>query len=311
MVRAFILGAGATRADYPNAPLDADFFQKLRSFRGDLEGALEEELSELRPDYREGGLEKILMEIETFSDSRQRYLRENIYKGMYSLIAQNTDSDSGFDNTFNNQKKTTSHKILVSKCSDSDFFITLNYDLSLDMAVWEDRASYTARHSYIDYGFLGIQNVGKLLVTEERRKSVYHLHGSLNWSIREDNEIVVHPKAMPPLQSSSQLNPFIVPPGPKEYPPLIEHIWDTAKQRLKKADELIVVGCSLNPADEKLLELIKEWRTKHPKAKTRVIHLDPSLEERYRGTLGRETVFFDKGFGLDAIDFIFDNQNEG
>lgn len=29
MVRAFLIGAGATKAQYPDAPLSADFFEKL------------------------------------------------------------------------------------------------------------------------------------------------------------------------------------------------------------------------------------------------------------------------------------------
>lgn len=310
MTKAFILGAGATRAVYPNCPLDNDFFDKLRSFCPDLEGRLSEELSKIMPEFRKAGLEKVLMTIESESSpTTKMHLREDIYKGIYRLIAEHTDSNIGFDQTFNNPKPTTYHKTLVSKCNDNDFFITLNYDLTLDMAVWADRADYNNKWSIIDYGFSEGDKLGSNLfvVNMDHKKSVYHLHGSLNWGIKKDGEMKAYRSAIPPLRSSSQLNPFIVLPGPKEYPTPIENIWNAAKRRLEGADELIVIGCSLNPGDRKLLELIGEWLIGHFGAKKKVVYLKQNKGDKwyYNEMLGEDTLFFDKGFNLEAIEFIF------
>jgi len=324
MTRAFIFGAGATRAEEASCPLDTDFFKMLARYHKFLANKLFEELSEDMPEFSKAetleiSLEDVLTRIESFSSARCKHLQELIYKGIYLLLAGSTKSNEGFELTFRNLSPTTYHKTLVSECNTNDFFITLNYDLTLDMAVWEDRADYNNRASFVDYGFLEQQQIkedfGELFVTGKQEKSIYHLHGSLNWGRRKNDKITVYPRAMPPLRSGSHLNPFIIPPGRKEYPQPIKDIWNTAEERLKEADELIIVGCSLNRADEELLKLVKGWVEQHPDGVKKVISKTPRetgvngtgkmLDDYYRDLLGEDTLIFEEGFGLDAIEFIF------
>ncbi|MFH1836108.1 MAG: hypothetical protein ABH851_07970, partial [Methanobacteriota archaeon] len=55
MVKAFILGAGATRADFGNAPLDSDFFTIMKARRPELDGKMKEVIHH----YVENGLEDV------------------------------------------------------------------------------------------------------------------------------------------------------------------------------------------------------------------------------------------------------------
>lgn len=338
MVKAFILGAGATCADFPNAPLDSNFFKLMNSRRPELDS----KFGKIIPKYIEKGWEEVFNSLLTLGHAKERYVRSAIYKAIYTLIAEETGSNMGVEilSKQSHLYKPTLHHTLVNMCNDSDFFITLNYDLVLDMAVWENNLYLNRKATKVDYGIElspnAREHMAKTRVSVESpdymattivkeydrivvytscdKKSIYHLHGSLNWAIGP-NRIIVYDHALTPFYTSAGISPLIIPPGLKEYPPLIKDIWNTAKERLQKADELIIIGCSLNPDDTELLNLITNWVEKHPDGVKKVVSKDPKtisvpqkemmLDDYYRSFLGKDTQIYENGFDLDSIDWIF------
>ena len=72
-------------------------------------------------------------------------------------------------------------------------------------------------------------------------------------------KIFLHGGAIPPRYMRTGSNLCIVPPGKKQLYPILKHVWEKATSRLMQADELIIIGCSLNPSDANLMDLIKAF----------------------------------------------------
>lgn len=342
MVRAFLLGAGATLADCPQAFVDNDFFLKLAKERQDLYRELDQNLPEKTKNSKElyrCGLEEILEGIDDLPGPMVGHFKKTVYKGIYHLLAGSTQSDLGFHRTFTNLEKPRLHESLVENSSKDDFFITLNYDLVLDMAVWERRASVPRRSSQIDYGFsspIGTFDIeapekvkGDLVITDDRIRSVYHVHGALNWLPVDNEHIHVYQNALNPMITHLGLSPLIIPPGRvKEYPRVIKSVWERVRERLNGANELVIIGCSLNEHDKNLCDMIKSWREKSIEAKVKVIsYVEPTtaspsksssrvttkVDERekrrmhYTHILGDKNIDFRMdGFTTDTLPWIFD-----
>ena len=79
------------------------------------------------------------------------------------------------------------------------------------------------------------------------------------------------------------------------------------------ADELIIIGCSLNPDDEKLIEMISKFvKLKSPKKVKIISSSDNKSENNYYNLIGEGFKLHNHGFKLintygydGAIDFIF------
>ena len=148
---------------------------------------------------------------------------------------------------------------------------------------------------------------------------MYHLHGSLNWKILEGTDkINVELGAIRPTFNRSGTNICLVPPGIKELPIVLKHIWGVAKHRLLHSDELVIIGCSLNPLDTELIDLIKEFINKKSPSNKKVIKvIDKSSNSgsanNYQKLMGDRFAFYPHGFNINgpdaktkgALEFIF------
>ncbi len=325
MSKAFLIGAGATRAEYPQAPLSNDFLGKLKAHENPLARNLFAKLKEATQTYlkkplEESNIEDVMQLSSKFYPEIKRSFLGNLYSAIYVLLADSTQSNKSQVQKYVSgetpRPDTMLKTLLTGVDSMNDFFMTLNYDLCLDSEVLA-----LNRRSGIDYGidqkFIGERSpYGNVCFNQlnVRRYSVYHLHGSLNLGFRNDGKIDIHVGAILPQYLGEKSTVCIVPPGEKYLNPVLKSIWHTVEERLLKADELIIIGCSLNPDDKELLNLIKKGPDK-----IKVIDWDESLvktrasvENALNTDLGKRYMAYHYGFrlhppsgGQRAFDFIF------
>lgn len=320
MTRAFLLGAGVTRAAYDKAPLANDFLVILKQRKSTLYGEIEDAVSPYlvanRRLYKEN-IETIMGMSYQFSPSAQISFLSSVHSAIYELLAEITESTETDIKPYLAGRKTLRQRLLKTmlndkRLSENDFFMTLNYDLYLDREVM-----FAMNQKKINYGikgdFLQLNSVS-LPLMEEPIFSVYHLHGSLNWEMVGDR-IKPYLGAILPRDPRSGSTVCIVPPGKKELNPVLKSIWEVAEERLINADELIIIGCSLNPDDKELIELLKKGPDK-----IKIISLDNQVsqsyihreEKAYHSDLGKRYKAYPYGFNLHApgggqgaIEFIF------
>ncbi len=317
MTKAFLIGAGATRAEYPDAPLTSDFFKLLEIHDHRLYRAIEQIiLPHLNLDaLRDSNIEDVMKLAEEFSPSvKNSFLRE-VYLAIYELLAENTGStEASVLSALNKTSRlpgTLFHTLVNDhRLNEQDFFMTLNYDLYLDKEILRMQGT-------IDYGITGdIEHGSRLnLDYHHKRYSVYHLHGALNWQRISDNHIAISIGAITPSYVRTGPNLYLVPPGKKEMFPILKRIWNTAEERIPNIDELIIIGSSLNPQDQELIRLIKYFIKCKGIEKIKIIDYfthDPNLSDKYTTTLGRGYKLYPYGFYLNnprgypgAIEFIF------
>lgn len=317
MVRAFLFGAGATKAQYKNSPLNNDFFKILWTVDKRLCKQINKDIK-LEYGLDESNLEDIINYSESLPQSNQKALFYNIYLAIHKLLVKETKSnESDIINAINVGGELTTFKNLLidSRISPKDFFMTLNYDLYLDREILSNFGT-------ISYGnFKGelksTMPGNNIRLSGKPYFSLYHLHGSLNWEILPGRRnITYHLGAISPRWSTTGSFILIVPPGKKEIPQQLKRIWQEANRRLKKASELIIVGCSLNLLDIDLIKLIKSFVIKKGSENVKIIHLRSEnskiSENNYRNIFGKEFKLYPYGFtnnpegsNIGALEFIF------
>lgn len=319
MTRAFLIGAGATRAQYDKAPLSSDFFEKLSENDSDFFNSIKTNIYQfIREDLRKLNIEDVLIKAEGFPQSIENNLYYHIFTAIYKLLAEPTKSDMQYMENYISGNTTDSPTIwgdilMDNRLSEDDFFLSLNYDLFLDREI-------IAKNKHIDYG-LGEYSLSfrdeKIRVYNSQIFSVYHLHGALNWEIK-GKKIQVRKGAINPSFVRSGPNICIVPPGRKDIHPLLKDVWDISEKRLKNADEIIIIGCSLNIEDKQLLELIRS-NIKNKKikiiSKSEVGGMNPeNINFNYKKILDVDFQLHPYGFKLTgperepnngAVEFIF------
>jgi hypothetical protein len=178
-----------------------------------------------------------------------------------------------------------------------DFFMTLNYDLYLDREVIGTTGG-------IDYGLpvtVAAQRRGVPQIDKERY-SIYHLHGSLNW-VRNAGKLDIYLGAQLPIVMVDGCNLCLEPPGRKKLNATLAAVWGRAKERLHEADELIIIGCSLNPRDEDLILLVEEYRTAGRGQKIKAIYKG-DVDDPHFGRILKENRY-NRGFDIESFEFIF------
>ena len=316
MTRAFLIGAGATRAQYPQAPLNSDFFAKLNAMHPDLYKSIDDNLPThiKKKPLLEMNIEQIMnLPYDLGKSIRNSFVRA-VYLSIYELLAEMTNSRKidinhairgeliRFPTLFN-------HLINDSRLNDEDFFMTLNYDLYLDREVVHHQKS-------IDYGVPADEHSGVgMPLQSENTLSVYHLHGALNWTFVGNNkeDIAIEKGAVTPSWRKGNSNLCLVPPGEKNLYPILKQVWKVAEERLMKSDELIIIGCSLNPDDKELIDMISKFVNLRGSNKVKVITLnDSQLTSNYYKTIGQDLKLHIHGFKLvsptgykGSLDFIF------
>ena len=251
---------------------------------------------------------------EETGKSQKETLTMSIYNGIFNLLGKLTDNFStNIDYYLTNGapgKPPTLFKSLLKFSEEKDFFMTLNYDLVLD---WEIISTF----GFIDYGINEIfTRKNYPYKSKNHHYSVYHLHGCLGWEREIASKfLTIKMNPVSPTHRIDGCNLMLIPPGKKDFPPVIKNIWRTTEGRLANAKELIIIGCSLNPKDERLIELIKQFIAENNKDQVKVIyHKLPSddkiekptpEEKNYIELLGSGFNKYDKGFDLQAINFIY------
>ena len=319
MTKAFLIGAGATRAQYSEAPLSADFFEKLREGNRPLFNHINQTLEDHIPNSLiESNVEDIMILSYNFPQSIKTSFLESLFTAIDILISIPTKSNIGNMRQYLNSESRNPPTIFKTLLTDArlnknDFFMTLNYDLCLDREILNEQGE-------IDYGLDKgyLSNDSEIPVSDNQNFSVYHFHGSINWENLGGNKLKIYKGAINPKYTKMGSNMYLIPPGKKEIYPLLKGIWDVAENRLLNADELIIIGCSLNPDDNELIDLlikfIEENGIENIKLIYRSTFKDTSKEDYYESILGRGFKGFPYGFTLNApdgkqgaLEFIFNN----
>jgi hypothetical protein len=329
MSRAFLLGAGATKARYPNAPLTNDFLAKLRMKPNGLFGTIEKAVKDLISPEKPlhlMNIEKIMKSFYELEPSYRDTLLPSLYSAIYELLAQETGSDETYFYNYLNGKVITEPPLLRTllinqKLTHNDFFMTLNYDLYLDREIISvnHAINYGLTHDYIQVNPSRSGFGYSIPVAPDSLYPVYHLHGALNW-VKTSNErkIIIYPGAVLPQHGREGSNLCLIPPGMKEFNPVLKILWKNAEQKLRSSDELIIIGCSLNPEDKELIDLICKFRDEKGVDKIKIIHHVPDFTENqidntYVNIIGKGYKGYPYGFNLNdpkrdvvgAIEFIF------
>jgi hypothetical protein len=145
-------------------------------------------------------------------------------------------------------------KILPGDC-----IITFNWDLLHEAILW-----LAHKWSYVDgYGFKAPQDI---IDKTPSKTMIYKLHGSVNWVQREDGMEVEdieyvgeffpgsHPsvRRYPPVTTSWDTGrKLILPTYLKDISRnrILLDVWGLAQEALGEAEEIVVIGYSLNPTD--------------------------------------------------------------
>jgi hypothetical protein len=312
MVKAFLIGAGATRAQFPNAPISDDFFESLFAVDPDLFEAIENAIQPYLGRSLIGmNIEDIMIKSYKFNASPKLQFISNLFSAIHKVL---THFVFGGPINRDNTGPETTFKTLLNdpRLSTEDFFITLNYDLYLD------REIHSIQHK-IDYG-VDKQYISsnKVNHSDLMEFSLYHLHGSLNWELLTNNKVNINHKPIIPRYGRNGSNLCLIPPGNKNLNPVLESVWANAMSRLQDANELIIIGCSLNPQDTHLRELFSNFMSKRGSSNVKIIYLDDfQFQQNYLDIFGYGSGFQLYPYGFDlhginkpphrpgAIEFIF------
>jgi len=312
MTKAFLIGAGATKAQYDTAPLCNDFFQRLSEKNNKLFNFLKNAVkSHINRDIEKLNIEYVMKLYDNFPETLKTQFMVSIYRAIYDLLAQTTGSLERDIRSAMQRANTTyvtqfQTLLLDPRIDETDFFMTLNYDLYLDREVLtiQKKIDYgiDPKSLYHDYAFK----------SNEQNFSVYHLHGALNWR-NASNKIQVEIGAIEPVQGRKRSNLCIVPPGRKalELYPAMQSVWRIAEYRLlNEADELVIIGCSLNLGDKELCNLVKKFVDKNGSKNVTIVYNTDNnmdyfrIDQEYGKTIKGTFRVVRSGLNNNAIEFI-------
>lgn len=127
------------------------------------------------------------------------------------------------------------------------------------------------------------------------------------------DKIDIEKGAVLPSWRRGNNNLCLVPPGKKELYPILKQLWKVSEERLIKSDELIVIGCSLNPNDNELNSLISKFVKLKGSNKVKIITSNDSQSiNNYHRIIGQGLNLHNHGFNLinptgykGSLEFIF------
>lgn len=300
MRRAFLIGAGATKAQYPEAPLANDFFRRLYTKSRPLFEEIGRSVG--ATDLIHKNIEDVMKSVEKLDEPYQKGFQYSLYKAIALLLTETTKSTrSDIERSWSKAAELTTFKamILSESLQPNDIFLTLNYDLYLDREIIS-RFGKVYYGKYMGEGGVVIPDNNPYLSSEEKY-AIYHLHGSLNWVLdRIHDKIRVYPGAIDPTYGVSGPNLFIIPPGKKDIHPVIQLIWQESEEKLLQCDELVIIGCSLDQRDTELISLIKKFVNAKGVNKLKIVYYEtpdqPSPIKNYHDLFGSEPRYYEHGF---------------
>lgn len=309
MKRAFLLGAGATCAQYPDAPVCQNFFEKLDNVNDKLHDELQ---NVIQPYTNNNPLRKLnveyLMELyDKFPKSLQKKYSISLFSAIHQVLVKQTESREE-DIKRHMQELQTPTTLLNTllqddRLNENDFFMTLNYDLYLDREI-------LAVNDNINYGIpLDMIDSHHKFLDKSAGLTVYHLHGAFNWEM-SGKKINIHLGAINPKFSRNGPNILLVPPGEKKFPPFLKKLWSEVEARLLNIDELIIIGCGVNKNDKELTNLIKKFVENRGRKNIKVVdkaEKNALLKKQmhFEEIFGGRFKFFTPGFNMNSIEFIF------
>jgi hypothetical protein len=329
MSRAFLIGAGATKARYKDAPLSDDFLNKLRVKHQGLFNTIGKAVKDIVRQWNQlngVNIEEVMKLSYELQPSYRDALLQSLYSAIYELLAETTESSEQAIYTYLTGRRITEPPLLRTllinqQLTPDDFFMTLNYDLYLDREIISvnQAINYGLTAAYMQVESGKTYSAYSLPINTASRYPVYHLHGALNWvKTLNGQKIIIYPGAVLPQYGREGADLCLIPPGMKELNPVLKIIWKNAEQLLLNADELIIIGCSLNPDDKELIGLVHKFRDKKGADKIKIIHHRPDLtdgyiDDTYTAIIGNGHKPYRYGFNLNdpnkdiigAIEFIF------
>jgi hypothetical protein len=268
--RVFVLGAGFTRAFFPNAPLQVDEYQidPLIQKYGHFDLALRAlEFEKERAKKGKINIERLFTRLEGMPYDREdahlqfASLRSDLQRVFRDRLRAATAGRPLPEALRNFARYCVNHNITC---------ITFNYDDVLDKALWSvneetplaDMFGTKYWHPDVGYGFFcppSITCIGQNPLSHPNSSSMYllKLHGSVNWRVKVGftrpyaiDAIVHHERwkaaedSEDPIQQAieSQLNddPLMVPPVLAKsalQEPIIQKVWQKARIALRDAEE--------------------------------------------------------------------------
>jgi hypothetical protein len=312
MSRAFLIGAGATQAQYKHAPLCKNFFQKMKDLIPDHFSTMNKAIGSYIPSKLEkSNVEDVMKLVSNIQSSNRVAFLYSLHLAISMLLAPETKSNRDYMLDYINGEITsppTHFRTLLAtgELNKDDFFLTLNYDLYLDREILYELDK-------INYGFLK-DNIerSEMKYRYENELSVYHLHGALNWEI-VGTKIKIHMGAHHPKYRGAGFNLCLIPPGYNKKYSLLDPIWKIAENRLRHANELIIIGCSLNPMDKELIELVKKFVSTKGSQNIKIVYKVDNdvdyyrMDKKYAKIIGNKFKAYRDGFDNKAIDFILNS----
>jgi hypothetical protein len=194
-------------------------------------------------------------------------------------------------------------RTLGRKLCPGDVVITFNYDATLERVLWKQR-KWSPKNGYgFDLSFQKSRDDRTRVELPETGITVLHLHGALGWYNKpafapislgsiflRDLGIPAVDVSLPDHPMPSEYRTLIHPSFLKDYElsetsyfnfGLIE-LWQSAAQALRIADEVVVIGYSLPPADSAVLTLLM---TNCRGTKVKVVNPDTAVSFRIRQLL--------------------------
>lgn len=276
----FLLGAGFTKAAYPDAPLNAELAEAIISNGGKT-------IAKYRDKYNTKDIELILtkLDLDAINSKELRCERSNIEAEISYYFSQYryTNVDSVPPDWF----QIFAHKIL----SDHDSIISLNYDCFLEGAldsfgVWTPNGGYARIHNPLS----------DALPKNSRNIKIFKIHGSENFvesrvdlGKRSQTGICfqidgsIYPVSAAHTHfggGADQPRPYIIAPSFVKIP----HVDMTAMMLdlLKLAEtarNFVIIGCGMRPEDNYLWLILTRFLNKILDNRNRLILLGPSSAE--------------------------------
>lgn len=323
MVRCFLIGAGASAAQSDILGLIGEKLPLNKDFLSQLEYTCPAEFASLYEVYRDysgnestGSFTSLTLEdfsnlARTFEESTQKTILKTLYKSIHKLISKPSQSTLNKVELYlsgNYSGAPPYYEQLLETCDENDFFVSLNYDLILDRCIMRERTIRNVGSKSIDYGLdpSHIRTDTTITVQNDNKFTVYKPHGSVNWQKSGGGDKIFISLGALDQDNPTNENLVAVLPINKEPEFPSNLLWEIATERAKKADELIILGCSLQKEDKMLIKFIDEWKLSGNN-KVKIV-CSSNNRIRYEELFGKldERNFFAKGFRTNCIStFIF------
>lgn len=181
-------------------------------------------------------------------------------------------------------------------------FITTNYDLNIECALYSSRERANINFSYEP---ANNNDNRKINMYSTNGKSLYKLHGSVNWFIGNDNKIKIEDEIVNIFHSNDNIPskervlpsvctrdyscpglPFIIPPTylKPDFKNPLDIIWSNAAHNLKESEILIFIGFSFPNTDTEMKYFFASSLTENANLR-RILIIDPNAKEILDGKI--------------------------